>query len=146
MNPSETLANTSPGRLATAIDSLLTPERLRIYSTVLVLGFGVTLALSWALPGTQTPLPDYSARWTAGRLLLDGRLGSLYDPAVQAAVQQQDWGATGLSWFVSPPFVAILFAPLAVAPYWLSCVLVECHLGRRPAPLAQIAEPLAPGS
>ena len=123
IDPSKTLRNGSPGKLATAVDSVLTPERLRVYSAVLVIGFGVSLALSWALPGGQTPLPDYAARWTAGRLLLDGRLGSLYDPAVQAAMQQQELGSTGLSWFVSPPFVAILFAPLAVVPYWLSCAL-----------------------
>ncbi|WP_374967931.1 glycosyltransferase family 87 protein [Terrabacter sp. BE26] len=72
---------------------------------------------------TQGLWPDYSARWTAGRLLLTGHLDQLYDPAVQASLQHGELGTSGLSWFVSPPFVAGLFAPLATLPYALSCAV-----------------------
>jgi cytochrome b561 len=69
-------------------------------------------------------LPDYQAHWTGGRLLLDGRADVLYDPAVQSQLQRTHVpGSTGLSWFVSPPVVAALYAPFALLPYGPSAVL-----------------------
>ncbi len=57
----------------------------------------------------------------AGRLLLDADAGSLYDPAVQSRVQA-GVGATQLSWFVSPPYVALLFSPFGALPYPVSAL------------------------
>ncbi|HET7398027.1 MAG TPA: glycosyltransferase family 87 protein [Intrasporangium sp.] len=84
-----------------------------------MVGFAVALGVS-LLGHAGTALPDYAARWTAGRLLLTGQTDDLYDPQVQAALQHKELGTDGLSWFVSPPFVAVLFAPLAALPYAVS--------------------------
>ena len=101
------------------VDRYLTPDRLIVYpATVLVL-FVVVWLIS--LPLTF-PLPDFLSRWTAGQLVLDGRAADLYDPGVQSALQA-DVGSTALSWFVSPPYVAALLAPLGVLPYPVAGVL-----------------------
>ena len=50
-------------------------------------------------------------------MLLDGQVSLLDDPAGRSVVQAEQLGATSLSWFVSPPFVAGIFAPLAALPY-----------------------------
>jgi hypothetical protein len=112
------------------LDALLTRERVRNYSLIfLVLGLAALVAnaslghypVSWS---GQVVLPDYLAHWTGGRMLLEGRLGELYDPAAQAARQQAAVpGPTGLSWFVSPPVAVAPYAVLALLPYGASAVL-----------------------
>ncbi|WP_183044438.1 glycosyltransferase family 87 protein [Pseudarthrobacter phenanthrenivorans] len=48
----------------------------------------------------------------------------LYDPETQNRVQGEALGATPhLAWFVSPPIVAALYAPLAFIPYNLSGIV-----------------------
>jgi hypothetical protein len=90
------------------------------------------------------PLPDFAARWTAGRAVLDGQAHMLYDPAYQSALQATELGASKLSWFVSPPFVALLFAPFALMPYGLACaVWVACSIALLVA-CARLARPLLP--
>ncbi len=110
-------------RVVAKLDTYLTPQRLRVYPSIIVVAMGVALVLARMIPNAPTLLPDYAARWSAGRLLLTGRLSQLYDPGVQAALQHADLGSAGLSWFVSPPFVAALFAPLALLPYEISCLV-----------------------
>ncbi len=100
--------------------TIFTRERVRNYACIfLVFGVGsiVVAAAFGDFPrvlGGQPLLPDYLAHWTGGRMLLDGRIDELYDPAVQAHLQHSEVpGYQGLSWFVSPPFAALLYEPLA---------------------------------
>ncbi|MEZ5168707.1 MAG: glycosyltransferase family 87 protein [Acidimicrobiales bacterium] len=61
---------------------------------------------------------DYPAFYTAGTLVTEGRLGDLYDPAAQAAVQRDLLGGEdGYLAFAYSPAVAALYAPLAALPY-----------------------------
>ena len=68
--------------------------------------------------------PDFLAHWTGGRLLLDGQLQHLYDADFQARLQ---WDVIGkgddVSWFVGPPFTAILYVPFAALPFAVAGVL-----------------------
>jgi len=107
-----------------------TRERVRNYAWIfLVFGFGsiVVAAVLGDFPrvlGGQPLLPDYLAHWTGGRMVLDGRLAELYDPAVQAHLQHAEIpGYDGLSWFVSPPFAALLYLPFAWLPYGASALV-----------------------
>lgn len=68
-------------------------------------------------------LPDFVARWSAGRMVLAGQLTDLYNPETQFALQQAELGSVQLSWFVSPPFVALLFVPLAYLPYPVAAII-----------------------
>jgi len=100
-------------RLVDRVDALLTRERLTVYPIVVIALFVVVWAISLRV---TTALPDFLARWTAGRMLLDGQLSVLYDPAAQSGLQAA-MGADRLSWFVSPPYVALLCAPFGALPY-----------------------------
>jgi hypothetical protein len=110
--------------------TIFTRERVRNYAWIF-LGFGFGSILLAAVLGDfprvlggQPLLPDYLAHWTGGRMLLDGRLGDLYDPRVQASLQHAEIpGYEGLSWFVSPPFAALLYLPLAWLPYGASALV-----------------------
>jgi hypothetical protein len=113
------VAVTLARRWAGRVDGLLTPDRLVVYPVVITVLFVVVWAISLR---TNLPLPDFLARWTAGRLVADGQAAGLYDPAVQSAVQAAQ-GASALSWFVSPPTVALLFVPFGILPYSLGAVL-----------------------
>lgn len=116
------------GRRSTLPGRLLTRERVRNYSAIFAFGSLLALTGSIALrladPGRYgVPLPDYLAHWTAGRMLLDGMGPSLYSPNAQLEIQGGLAGTQGhLAWFVSPPFVAGLYAPLAVLPYAASAL------------------------
>jgi hypothetical protein len=124
--------------------TIFTRERVRNYAWIfLVLGFGsiVVAAVLGDFPrvlGGQPLLPDYLAHWTGGRMFLEGRLGDLYDPEVQAHLQHAEIpGYEGLSWFVSPPFAALLYLPQAWLPYgasalvWLALSIVMGALALR---------------
>lgn len=109
-------------RFLLALDSLLTRQRLVAYPAILLLAWGLAyLAVAFASQHWE-PLPDFASRWTAGRMVLQGDLAHLYDPAAQSAIQGRELGASALSWFVSPPFVALLFAPFAAMPFGLACL------------------------
>ena len=110
-------------RVEARLDSLLTRQRVRIYPLLLLAAFLPALVASWFGFSDQVPLPDYVARWTGGRMLLEGKVPLLYDPAGQSQMQADQLGATHLSWFVSPPFVAGIFAPLAALPYPISAAV-----------------------
>lgn len=113
--------STSPWwtRVVGRLDLLLTRRRLRVYPAVVIGLFVVVWLASLAV---TVALPDFLARWTAGRMLLDGQVDVLYDPGVQSSLQEAV-GATRLSWFVSPPYVALLFAPFGALPYPVAALL-----------------------
>jgi hypothetical protein len=113
---------------ARRLDLLITADRLRVYPVLLIVAGGLGLVASSIVrildPTTQGAfLPDYLAHWTGGRLLLDNP-ENLYNPESQNRIQGEALGPTPhLAWFVSPPIVAALYAPLALIPYNLSGLL-----------------------
>ncbi len=123
LSPQSRLART----VARRVDRLLTPERMLVYPIIfLVLGLAILVGnvalgdIPLTLSG-QPLLPDFLAHWTGGQLLLKGDMTHLYDPSVQLGLQSHVIGdSTRLSWFVSPPFAAALYAPFALLPYPLS--------------------------
>lgn len=130
--------------LAQRIDAIIVRERLRNYSLIIV-AFGAVTVLATAVLAPDKVLTDYLAHWTGGRMLLEGRGGLLYDAALQLDLQRQVIGETDeLSWFVSPPFVAVLYASLAALPFGFSgMVWTALSIGAL-ALSAQLARPLAP--
>ncbi len=106
-------------------DQLFTRERLTVYPLMIL----VLSALLWAAdivlgdpPLTASGsavLPDFLAYWTGGNLVADGHAAVLYDAVAQAELQRETVPGLrdGLSWFVAPPFVAVLYAPLGALPF-----------------------------
>ena len=138
-------------RVGIAVDRWINFERCRNYSIVLiVLGYGLIIAstLLGHLPRTafgEAVLPDYLAHWTGGRLVLDGEFASLYDQRTQLEVQVATVGQTSkLAWFVSPPFVALLYAPLAGLSYVASAVVWTLLSVAMLLAALKLARPLAP--
>ena len=113
---------------AGAVDRLITAERLTLYPlTFLVMGaviLGATILIGDYphIAGGEIVLPDFLAHWTGGRMLLDGDTAHLYDPATQLLVQSGEVGRGTLSWFVSPPFAAALYAPFASLGYGVAAI------------------------
>ncbi len=114
------------GRWGLRADRLLTRRRVRLYSVFLIAAGVLSLTLSSVMrivdpAGQGAFLPDYLAHWTGGALLVAGETGGLYDPLRQLAFQSGAVGVSShLAWFVSPPVVAALYAPLTLLPYTLS--------------------------
>lgn len=116
-------------RWARRLDNLITADRLRVYPVLLIVAGALGLAVSSLVrildPASQGAfLPDYLAHWTGGRLLWDDP-ENLYNPEAQNRVQGEalETATPHLAWFVSPPIVAALYAPLALIPYNLSGLL-----------------------
>jgi hypothetical protein len=117
-------------QLVSRVDSLITRERVRNYSWILLIT-SLVVAVPHAALGRfpvalsgEIVFPDYLAHWTGGRLLLEGREDMLYDPAFQLEFQRAAVpGTPGLSWFVSPPVAAGMYLPLAWLPYGTSALL-----------------------
>jgi hypothetical protein len=65
---------------------------------------------------------DFSAFYMAGHFLLEGRVDDLYNFGAQEQFQRawSDYDIAGALVFISPPFAAILFAPLALLPPFLA--------------------------
>ncbi len=63
---------------------------------------------------------DFLAFYAAGKVVLDGHPGGLYDAetitAIQRTVIPSPVGANGYMPFINPPFAAVAFAPLAALP------------------------------
>lgn len=111
-------------RFLTWFDTLVVRERVQNYSWIFVVLGSAALIINAAfghLPLTlsgDVVTPDFLAHWTGGRLVLQGQTAELYDQAAQRALQVQAVGATkDLSWFISPPLTALMFAPFGALPY-----------------------------
>ncbi|MGE0773439.1 MAG: glycosyltransferase family 87 protein [Sphingomonadaceae bacterium] len=66
---------------------------------------------------------DFINVWTAGKLVLAGRLDLLYDPVLYQGFQQQLFGPLGPHNYSYPPFTLPLMAPFALLPYWLALMV-----------------------
>lgn len=68
---------------------------------------------------------DYLQFYAAGRTLARGESAQLYDMAYQSALEQEIIGSglTSYHAFITPPFLAALFVPLAALPYGWSFVV-----------------------
>ena len=119
-----------PPNVLAALDRLIIRRRVRDYSWI-ILALSAA-ATTWYFTvgdypisgGNDVVFPDFQARWTGARLLLDGRVADLYDPDVQGQLQQTLVpGSVGLSWFVSPPSAAILYLPYALFSYSTAAAL-----------------------
>lgn len=112
--------------LARAIDRRLCVPRVRLYSlTALILPLIIYAAayihgLATVDP-TQPPIAaDFTAHYTAGMIVARGDVRQLYNVTVQSAVQHGFVGpghGKFLDLYLSPPFVAYLYEPLAGFPY-----------------------------
>ncbi len=110
----------------TSIVNALTPQRLRLYPASLALMmFAVWLWSQLSAPGlidsAKTIIGfDFSAFYTAGSFLLQGRLAQLYDPLLQLAFERA-LVAPALTdkfhYFVSPPFTVPLYVPFVLLGY-----------------------------
>lgn len=118
---------TSPRDLTRSVisrmDALLVPARTTVYPMILL----VLWMPIWALLMSRSANPlmvDLVARWSGGHLVWNGRWRHLYDPAAQEALQRRLFNDTGtFSWFVGPPFEAVLLAPLGALPYPVALVV-----------------------
>src|SRR3712207_1035260 len=109
-------------RLAAALDRRVTPGRVRAYGLIfLVLGALGYIIAPLLFPPVRHGAPilgDYLARYTAGHFVRDGTTARLYEVGAQEAFQQRAAAAGDyLSLFVSPPFSALLYVPLAALPF-----------------------------
>jgi hypothetical protein len=112
-------------------DRLFTRERLTVYPLA-ILVFSVALWVANMVLGDppltasgSSVLPDFLAYWTGGNLVANGHAASLYDPAVQAELQRSTVSGLrdSLSWFVAPPFAAVLYVPFGAMPYVLAACI-----------------------
>jgi len=82
-----------------------------------LVGWTLTVMVGSEAAGAAKPWGgDFPAFQTAGRIALDGRFDLLYDFEAQDAYQQ-GMPREGLLPYLYPPFVAALYAPLALLPY-----------------------------
>jgi hypothetical protein len=104
----------------------LNGERIRVYSWLIVVIFGVTL-LVWvglSLPDLVDPRGkpigyDFMSYWSAARLALDGRAAAAFDGAAITAIQHQAVPFLPNIWFPwhYPPIFLLVVAPLGWLPY-----------------------------
>lgn len=83
---------------------------------------GLHIFFLWNVRGSiALGKPDFTAFYTAGRMLRLGRGDKLYDPVAQQAVQREFTAESeirrGPLRYIHPPFEALLFVPLALLPY-----------------------------
>jgi len=103
---------------------LVTRDRLRVYPTVVVIAvLGFTVWDIWA-HGLQGKLGgDFLSFYTGGYFVSHGHPEALAHGDLQHAFQQQVRRSDGTSMWVSPPFFAWLFAPLAALPFLTAYVV-----------------------
>ena len=114
------------GQPAPGAGHWLNGERVRVYSTMIVVIFGVVLVV-WSglsLPDLVDPRGkplgyDFMSFWSAARLALDGRAAAAFDGAAIAAVQHQAVPFLPNIWFPwhYPPIFLLAVAPLGLLPY-----------------------------
>jgi hypothetical protein len=116
------------------IAAFATVERVRVYARLvaIVIGGGYLVAVvigvvtlhGFTEPSGAIVGADYSAFYGAGHRVLEGRTDLLYDLDAQAAFTRElvapaPW-RDEVHPFVSPPYWALCFVPLAALPYPLS--------------------------
>ncbi|MGC8633898.1 MAG: glycosyltransferase 87 family protein [Candidatus Limnocylindrales bacterium] len=104
--------------LQTRLDALLVPlAGLLVTAGVILLG---ALVAELAAPLAAGAHHDFLAFYAAGKLVLDGNPGGLYQGGALSAIQRtiipSPVGANGYMPFINPPFAAVAFAPLAALP------------------------------
>ncbi len=106
----------SVGRRPAAVALAATILGLLLVGLALTARLVAELAVGPAVDGHH----DVLAFWAAGRLILDGRPGALYDAAAVTALQRtvipEPIGMNGYMPFINPPPAAVAFAPLAALP------------------------------
>ena len=115
---------------ARPLTAVLGGDRARRVAGAVLLAMAVAVLVS-TLVGTGSSTVggrlggDYPAFYGAGRIVLAGDGAHLYDPARQAAEQQNLFAGDhgGFLSFAYPPQVAALYAPLAALPYRASYLL-----------------------
>lgn len=139
--------------LAAATDRFLSPQRLLVYpvavivTSVLLMGVAIGLGDFPRVVGGEVLLPDFLAHWTGGRMLVDGTMGTLYDPVAQAVVQARAVGGGSdgsLAWFVAPPFAVYLYAPFALIGYGSAAVVWTLFSAACLVLAGVLARPFAP--
>lgn len=114
------MADSVPSSRLGALDAvtlrvLRDPRRRAAYPLVLVAAY-VAIAVARLLAGELAKV-DFVAFYTAGAFVRLGRTGDLSSLPAQLEFQQNAVHAGVVSIWVSPPFVAWAFAPLAALPY-----------------------------
>jgi hypothetical protein len=129
-----------------ALDSMFTPGW--------VLGMGLWLSSLMLLVLAVNPAApwgsDLAGHLTGARLVLGGEADQLYDLGRQQTVQEQyaGWKVTTpaeLDTFVSPPFVAWLYVPLALLPFKAARLVWELLTLGAVALSLRLLWPLLPG-
>lgn len=113
--------------------SFVTPERLRVYSILLLAAYVVAIVALIATSDGRVdragrPLgTDFANVYSAGRLALDGKAGLAYDFDAHHAVQKQVSGRADIPYFGwhYPPFFLLLAAALATLPYVAALALYQ---------------------
>jgi hypothetical protein len=105
-------------RLQALLDTILAPFAVVLVATgIILLG---ALAAELAAPLAAGAHHDFLAFYAAGKLVLDGNPGGLYEGSAISAIQRviipAPVGANGYMPFINPPFAAVAFAPLAALP------------------------------
>jgi len=115
-------ADGKPFVLAVPMNTSRLTNYFLAYCIGLIVGYALYIP-GRRLPGFPTGGPgDFAAFYTGGRIVLEGNSYHLYDLEMQGRVQQSlltpyGWQFEGgLLPFNNPPFVALLFAPLAILP------------------------------
>lgn len=115
------------GRLHAALsaaDSLITSERLRAYSLILLIGYaaGIAVLLATLRHGLDAqgkpPGADFIIFYGVSKLTLAGRALAAYSPHLLLAAERTVFAASRgvFVWTYPPPFQLVV-APLALAPY-----------------------------
>lgn len=118
------------GIVAEVVGGLFEAGRVRRLTTVLAVGCAVAyvaiIALSKGLrlPSGDFAFGDLRCLLTSGKIALEGDLAHLYDPARQAHVQSAMVAPEAtLDLYLSPPFMAWVWAPLAALPFFTAGVV-----------------------
>jgi hypothetical protein len=103
------------------IASFLTAKRVKNYCLILIVVNSLMIALSFVRPGNTTlsraPFGgDFIEFYNAGRILNHYGSHRLYDFQLQQDLTQEFVPGFSLP-YVTPPYVAILFSPLALLPF-----------------------------
>jgi hypothetical protein len=110
--------------------TFLEAGRARRIAAVLAFGCAIAyVAIVARSKGLRFPSGDFAfgdlqGHLAAGKIALDGNLAHLYDPVTQAHAEAAMVSPeAALDLYLSPPFVAFVWAPLAALPYFAAGVL-----------------------